>query len=623
MNTRSTFAYVFHVALRLSSAFGAIAFASFALSAACARSESAGFQPDASSEPDADITSDPDPTVIEEGDGSTHVDPQFPLHPNPPAHGTLSVGTVPANAAALFGSAQANGAAPAPALAYPTPGTMFPPNMPSILFQWKVTAGNLFWIHFTEGTNTFDVYTDGRNPTCDQAATGGRCWESTASDLMVYFGHASDIQKDVTFTISALDTAQPTKMTVSPTYPLHIARTDITGAVYYWSTTAKGIRRGNFGGHAPNDGGVIDRPAPVDYITNSVYPTTTEAPDARCAGCHSLSRDGKKLAVSLNGDVLGIIDVVATIPPPMTFGPPSKGFSGAYIGSSWMTFKPDNKRIVTATTGTMVVRDATNAQPVAGTGVIQLPPNTAGSMPDWAPDALHLAFAATPVSAPNSSYGRHLYGSSIAMLTAQGDGFNDYKVVLAANQSGCKPTMNGGAANPAYTAGARETFANPMFSNDSKWLIASRGECESEGDPTAEVVLAPVQPNAPMNRLVNANRQITGQQVINVTNGMPVWGPTNDPHIAWIAFTSTRDYGLVLTPGSKSGSNMNPPFPGANVRQLWIAAVDLSKVNAANIGEIDPSYPAFRFSAQGLTENNHRPFWTVDAIPQVNNGPPR
>jgi hypothetical protein len=59
------------------------------------------------------------------------------------------------------------------------------------------------------------------------------------------------------------------------------------------------------------------------------------------------------------------------------------------------------------------------------------------------------------------------------------------------------------------------------------------------------------------------------------------------------------------------------------VRQLWIAAVDMSKLTADNVPTIDPSYPAFRFSAQDLTENNHRPFWTVDTIPQVNEAPPK
>jgi hypothetical protein len=57
----------------------------------------------------------------------------------------------------------------------------------------------------------------------------------------------------------------------------------------------------------------------------------------------------------------------------------------------------------------------------------------------------------------------------------------------------------------------------------------------------------------------------------------------------------------VLNPETNSG----PPM-----RQLWVAAVDLSKV-----GQGDPSYPAFRLPAQDLTENNHRPFWAIDVLP--------
>jgi Tol biopolymer transport system component len=291
------------------------------------------------------------------------------------------------------------------------------------------------------------------------------------------------------------------------------------------------------------------------------------------------------------------------------------------VGSSWSAFSPDDSRIVTATTGTMTVRDVATGQPVGDSGVISLPSGVTGSMPDWSPDGHRLAFAATPMAPPNASYSRHLYGSSIAVLAAQGDGFSGYQVVAPSTGNDCQPILAGGAPQPAYAAGARETYANPMFSPDGQWLVFSHADCESEGDPTAELVVAPVSPNAPQNHLVRANSQVGAAQVSNVTNGMPVWGPTNDPHLAWVAFTSTRDYGLVLTPGSKIGSTLSPPFPGSNVRQLWIAAIDLSKLSSGDVS-IDPSYPAFRFSAQDLTENNHRPFWTVDTIPQVNPNPP-
>ena len=44
------------------------------------------------------------------------------------------------------------------------------------------------------------------------------------------------------------------------------------------------------------------------------------------------------------------------------------------------------------------------------------------------------------------------------MLTAQGDAFVDYQVVAASTKTDCQPTLPGGVANSAYSAGARETY---------------------------------------------------------------------------------------------------------------------------------------------------------------------
>jgi hypothetical protein len=543
------------------------------------------------------------------------------------ASSTLEVGAVTSSVADLFRNATVDPSS-GPVLVYPTSGTMLPPNMADLLFQWQATSGNAYWLHFyadDPGFPKLEVYTDGHNATCDQAATGGHCWESGEMDLMCTLGMAADrgldAGIDIHLTVASLDTSQPAKKQVSPEYTLHVARTDITGAVYYWSTTSKGVRRAVFSTPLPADGGAAKPPVPLDYITNAVYPPTTEAASVRCAACHTLSRDGTKLAVSLYGDVLGVIDVVPTIPPPMTLGPASKGFGGPYIASSWSSFSPDAGSIVTASVGVMTVRDVASGQPIGGTGVIALPTNTAGSMPDWSPDSQHLVFASTPISSPNTSYGRHLYGSSIAMMTASGTGFADYQVVAQSTQTNCQPILEGGLGDPAYNeAGARETYANPAFSLDSKWLLFSRADCESEEDPTAELILAPAEPSAPQNHLTNANRQEGDHLIESSTNGMPVWGPTNDPKIRWIAFTSARNYGLVLGPTSQFNNSLTPPFPSYQVRQLWIAAVDLSKLQAG-VTSVDPSYPAFRFSTQSLSENNHRPFWTVDTLPTLNNGP--
>jgi Tol biopolymer transport system component len=219
---------------------------------------------------------------------------------------------------------------------------------------------------------------------------------------------------------------------------------------------------------------------------------------------------------------------------------------------------------------------------------IALPAGMTGSMPDWAPDGKHLVFAAS-VGATIDKVARHLQGSSIAWLSTDGTSFTGLEVI-AQSRGVITSTCVG-----------KESYANPMFSPDSKWLAFSRGDCESEGDASAEVILTPAAPAGAQHPLTRANTRVGDKNLTRLQNGMPTWAPSHDPDIGWIAFTSTRDYGLVLTQGSKVGAQM---------RQLWIAAIDF-----AQIANGDPSFPAFRLPAQDLTENNHRPFWTVDVLP--------
>jgi hypothetical protein len=49
-------------------------------------------------------------------------------------------------------------------------------------------------------------------------------------------------------------------------------------------------------------------------------------------------------------------------------------------------------------------------------------------------------------------------------------------------------------------------------------------------------------------------------------------------------------------------------FPNGGTQQIWVAAIDPAQLASGQ----DPSFPAFRFSFQGLQENNHRAFWTYD-----------
>jgi hypothetical protein len=366
--------------------------------------------------------------------------------------------------------------------------------------------------------------------------------------------------------VTALDAAAGT-IVKSPTYSVRVAPHRVGGAIYYWSTTVQGVRRGTLDGR---DAG--------DYLTPPVA-------KGQCVACHTLSRSGKRLSIALPGDLLGLVDVVETVPP-ISFGPSSQGFPGENIAASWATFSPDDSKIVVAGQGVLSVRDSRTAQ-VIGAPIV-LPTGITGSMPDWAPDGAHVVFASS-VGATVDRLARHLQGSSIAWLSVNGTTFSNFEI-LAASKGVVSSTCVG-----------KESYANPMFSPDSKWLAFSRGDCESEADASAEILLSAASPSATQHPLTRANTRVGDQTLSRLQNGMPTWAPSHDPDIGWIAFTSTRDYGLVLKQGSKVGAQM---------RQLWIAAIDFNQIATG-----DPSFPAFRLPAQDLTENNHRPFWTVDVLP--------
>ncbi len=536
------------------------------------------------------------------GNGMIHVDPDAQTDggdyelveggaPNPGSV-SLQKGTVATNIAAQFGAATAVTDGAAPALVYPTPETMFPPDIGRILFQWKAPTAGAFHAHFTFPKNTLDVYTDGAEDACVQAALGAKCWESSKDDL--YRNFMFEAGATFKLQISVLDPADPTKAHLSPEYTFHLAPEPALGVIYYWSTTAKGIRRATLDGRGASD-----------YLTPSTGLTpaqalalTTGEQTARCVACHTLSRSGKKMSVSLPGDQLGIVKISDAVPPPFTYASSSMGAYGmdAVIGASWVAFNPDETKVIVASAGALSIRDISSDH-IAPRVVDVALPGYGGSMPDWSPDGTHIAFAATPSTLPTATIARHIRGSSIGWMTAAGDTFNGFELV----------TESKGTKADCIDGPGRESFANPMFSPDSKWLAFSRADCETERDASAEVILAPAQPGAPLNHLLRANTQVGDMKLTNLTNGMPTWGPRISGNMAWVAFTSTRDYGLVIASGSSVLKNVAWP-----VRQLWIAAIDLTKMAQG----LDPSYPAFRIPSQDFDENNHRPFWTYDVLPQ-------
>jgi Tol biopolymer transport system component len=227
-------------------------------------------------------------------------------------------------------------------------------------------------------------------------------------------------------------------------------------------------------------------------------------------------------------------------------------------GHGFATISPDDTSVVAAWKGKMwrVKRENGAYVDALPTGAL------AGTHPDWSPLGSELVFATGIGDAPG--------GSSLAKIPFTSDAWGAASVLLAP------------------PSGKSNLF--PMFSFDGAWIGFSQGK-GGHGDNTAQLMVIPASGGQPI-ECINANR-VTSNKMTDgqYQNSQPTWAPPGD--LNWIAFNTKREYGVVSPAG---------------MQQIWVAAIDVEKAKNGK----DPSYPAFRVPFQGLAENNHRAFWTLD-----------
>jgi hypothetical protein len=497
----------------------------------------------------------------------------------------ITSGNVPDGAPALFdpaGKTVVSTGTEVPSLVYPVNDTMFPQNIYRVLFQWRGHAKPLFQLEFTSPLLRVAAYTDGAHATCTQAQTGGSCWESDVASWTALA--ASNAGQSVTLTIRALDSASaPTTIYESPAYTLHFSQTDVPGAIYYWSTTVAGVRRGTMGDAGPRN-----------------FLTPTEAQN-RCVACHTVSKNGKLMAADIGGENLGVVQVSATVPPPVNFGP--IGSPVANYASSWATFDPAAQYVMQSKKGVMTLRDSMNGASVgANGGLVPLGSNEYAVQPDWALDGKHIVFAGSNSgkNATKDRAGGPLLQWIGTTISADGVAYGGVETL--------QPAM------------ANVMYGYPMFNPTSEFIAFARGKA-IEKDLTDQIWLikATADAKSPIN-ITRANTLVSDSSapVAGVENNMPTWAPSTGPDVQWIAFASKRDYGFVLcsASGTTTGVCSTASKIGSNKQQIWIAAVDVTKLGTSE----DPSYPAFRVPFMELTEDCHRPFWAVDALADSGSG---
>lgn len=437
------------------------------------------------------------------------------------------------NAPALFGGGTTNpngtNGAQEPAMVYPSHETMFPINVSHIHHEWVGGGTNdLFRLRFEGAKTTVTVYTNSSSwePTDEQ-------WDWIAE---------SNRGGEVKLTVAGLNAAAPQQIWQSKSITLLYSASEVEGALYYWSTGSAGIMKAL----------VSDR------IPEKFY-TDPKAPDANtCVACHTLSRDGKRLAVNYGGEKLKEVSVPArSAIVPATGAPTREG--------GWSTFSPDGKQLLIASKGILTLLDAdTGATVGANNGVVPLSGKLA-THPDWSALGDKVV-----VSLATKVGNKDMAGGAIAIIPHTAGTWGSPQIIVP-------------------SAGENDNNFFPVFSPDSKWVAYVHADGSSKDEVTSVLRLVPTAGGAPID-MVRLNRRVNNADgVMKVGDSMPTWAPSTRPGIFWLAFSSVRAYGTLREATDK-------------LDQIWIAAIDPSKP--------DPGYAAFWAPFQSMPEGNHRAFWT-------------
>lgn len=411
---------------------------------------------------------------------------------------------------------------------YPNHETMFPRNAQQQLVQW-ISSAPLFEVRIESDVAFIRIFTSEPSLLID-----AQRWRWIAA---THAGRSIDLYVRSTGTSTTVYSSEPINISYS--------KNDVPGAIYYWSTGARGIMRAHLSA----------------AIATRFYP---EPESEKCASCHTVSRDGRLVAMGYDGEELRLIDA-----PDRTVLYSSEQQEELKYG--WGTFNPEGTRLLFADKGELRLFDVATRALIAE---VVLPPEIFVTHPDWSPDGTFVAVTMKRRERPGNKEVKA--PSSIARMDVSAGGFGDPIEIVPSGQG--------------------ETLFFPSVSPDGRWIAFVRSTDESKDSETAVIELVPADGSRAPVVLTRLNRrQAFADDGVDLGNSMPTWAPPSG-EVDWLAFSSARDYAAVLT--------------GEKRDQLWLAAIRLDRAAAG----LDPSHAAFWLPFQDLNEGNHRAFWAGDAF---------
>lgn len=356
----------------------------------------------------------------------------------------------------------------------------------------------------------------------------------------------SHLGETVELRVRGLSSSNPAIIYTSEPITITFSAAQIPGALYYWSTTTRGIMRAR-----------IDAPLATLAIPSS---------GDDCVGCHSLSPDGQRVAYTRDNRLRSNELPGGALRFPGEGAPTRNAVTAAY--------SPDGARILVADREHLELVDANTGLLLSR---VDLPDDRRVAHPDWSPDGRQIALAYLDSREEDlrEHFTRTVFkGTSLAVLSVAEDGAISAPQILV------------------QSTGEDDTVFAPAFSPDGSAIAFVRARGRSKDNRRAELYLIRADGAGGSVSLARLNRRGGGRRTITeVGNSHPTWAPSSRPGEAWLAFSSIRSVGARSPAGYD---------------QLWIAAIDLSRVAPGD----DPSGAAFWLPFQSLSEANHRPLWT-------------
>jgi hypothetical protein len=532
------------------------------------------------------------------------------------ADGGALDGAVPANSAMIFANAPVDPSR-VPTLVYPNDGAMLPPNLRLLDVHWLPgsPSNTLYRISFSSPQSQITYYS--RCGTIGGILTAGSCGFQLDETGYSYLASSNSGTGNVTLTITGTDDAG-TGAATSNAFNIQFAQESVNGGVYYWDVSHTRIMRFDFGSASAVPEVFL---SPGNYGTNS----------GNCVGCHTLSRDGTKIAASALGQSHGYLVYVNDIaalaaadggtvtvnedqPNRMQFGsfdPLGDLFVGIYGDGS--PLDPDSLYFHDGTTG-LILPGLTKK--------LAFEPDH----PSWSPDGTMIAM--THVGVHNTSQMMYQGGIDVAKFTA--GSVNDGGVTVADGGTTLADPFVVVPSNVMNSTTAVNSY-NPDFAPDSTFMVFTQttcaagdfksDKCDSDISNNTSATTWAVKPEAnatPVHLDKAAAPGVADGANAAILDTFPRATPFETTQgggkLFWFTVASLRQPGLRLKNYKAADEDANTQ----KQQQLWMFAVDPAKILAGQ----DGSYPAFFLPFQDPTTSNHIAQWTQQIVGATPAPPP-